>query len=257
MPDLLDFQVDPTKTKFGSLIWNPALALIKSLFAGKADYDHTHGEGGPVVGIGLSTARPTQQPGFIHVETDTGQVVMYLNADGSSVKVLASQQFVQEYVDLKPIWPAWSSDPDMNPAENGFLVNSNPAFRWPVTKMSHGQITDIRAIVELDPDLDYDIVMTAAMETANAGTLDLKWYLFPLADGESPTTTSWPSLQGSHIYAPGNHINQFTFTHGNRIGSGFEAGDKSLVVFRRYTTNDTHPGDLQIISLGLQPVIPS
>ena len=55
---------------------------VGSDLAGKADADHSHGAGGEVVGIGLSTNRPAVSDGYIHSETDTDQLAV-LNADAS------------------------------------------------------------------------------------------------------------------------------------------------------------------------------
>ncbi len=55
---------------------------VGSDLAGKADADHSHGAGGEVVGIGLSTNRPAVSDGYIHSETDKDQLAV-LNADGS------------------------------------------------------------------------------------------------------------------------------------------------------------------------------
>ena len=56
---------------------------------GKAPAQHTHGAGGEVVGIGLSTSRPAVADGYLYSETDTGQVVV-LKADGTLASSLVA-----------------------------------------------------------------------------------------------------------------------------------------------------------------------
>ena len=66
-----------------------ALDQAEALIAEKAPAQHTHGAGGEVVGIGLSTSRPAVADGYLYSETDTGQVVV-LKADGGLNYRLAS-----------------------------------------------------------------------------------------------------------------------------------------------------------------------
>lgn len=66
-----------------------ALDQAEALIAEKAPAQHTHGAGGEVVGIGLSTSRPAVADGYLYSETDTGQVVV-LKADGGLDYRLAS-----------------------------------------------------------------------------------------------------------------------------------------------------------------------
>jgi hypothetical protein len=100
--------LDDLKTYINALLaWSPGVSgwgsnflgfltkcrdTVDDLYTGKADADHSHGAGGEVISIGTSDARPAVANGYIHSETDEGQLAV-LDASGKVVFLVSPEQY--------------------------------------------------------------------------------------------------------------------------------------------------------------------